>query len=252
MDTTGTLHDCSLLIKDVTKRFGPVHAVRGVSLALPPGEITGLLGPNGAGKTTLIRLCAGWLEPDAGTITILGQSSPATNRRARARMGVVSRDATINPALRVQEVLALQATLYGLLGSARRAACARALDEFQLSSVAHRVVAALSTGMYQRLAIASALLHAPALVLMDEPSTGLDPDVRLHVWDCLDTMRARGTTVLLTTHYLEEAAHLCPTVHIMARGVIVTQVTTGRAANAAATLQKAYLAAVRDQPEPLV
>ena len=237
-----------LCLRELSKRFGATQAVRAVNLTLPRGEIAGLLGPNGAGKTTLIRLCAGWLEPDAGEILIDGLAAPAVNRRARSRLGVVSRDMAFQPAFNVREVLWLQATLYGLRGAARREACDHAIATYRLGDVARRLVSVISTGMYQRLAIAAALLHAPSLVLMDEPTTGLDPDVRLHIWDCLEAVRARGTTVLLSTHYLEEAARLCRTVHLMVQGRVAATVATEHGSDGAARLEREYLRVVNTPP----
>ena len=232
------------------KRFGAFWAVRSISLALQPGTITGLLGPNGAGKTTLIRMCAGLLRPDTGCVTIAGEEQAPDNLRARARLGVVSADAPPMGELTVAQVLRLQGTLYGVRGAALQTACRTAADEYCLNDFLGRRVRVLSTGMRQRVAIACAMLHAPDVLLLDEPTVGLDPDVRAHIWECIRTLAQRGVTVLFTTHYLEEAARLCSIAHLIVRGALAMSIAPDAMDGSGARLERAYLDAVQQEPAP--
>jgi len=236
-----------LATHDLGKRFGTLWAVRGIQLALQPGSITGLLGPNGAGKTTLIRLCAGLLRPDAGHVSVAGEQQTPANLHARARLGVVSVDAPLTGELTVMHMLRLQGVLYGLYGAHLRAACARAVDEFCLGEFQHRRISVLSTGMRQRAAIASAMLHQPELLLLDEPTVGLDPDVRRHIWDCLRAVAQRGVAILFTTHYLEEAARLCQLVHLIVRGTVVMSIAPAEMDGSAERFEREYLRIVQQE-----
>ncbi|MCX7002956.1 MAG: ABC transporter ATP-binding protein [bacterium] len=218
-----------LATHDLGKRFGALWAVRGIQLTLQSGSITGLLGPNGAGKTTLIRLCAGLLRPDAGHVSVAGVAAPLTGE------------------LTVMHMLRLQGVLYGLHGAHLRAACARAVDEFCLGEFQHRRISVLSTGMRQRAAIASAMLHQPELLLLDEPTVGLDPDVRRHIWDCLRAVAQRGVAILFTTHYLEEAARLCQLVHLIVRGTVVMSIAPADMDGSAERFEREYLRIVQQE-----
>lgn len=233
-----------LAVNAVSKGFGRIRANRDISLAVAGGEICGLLGPNGAGKTTLIRQCAGWLEPDAGTITLRGIRQTSTERRTRRIMGIVSADAPLYPELTVREALTLQGTLYELSGRKLRTAVEQALANYQTEPFADRQIGKLSTGMRQRVAIAAALLHQPAVVLLDEPTAGLDPEIRQEIWAGLRQAAAGGTALILTTHYLEEAARLCSHIHLLINGTIAVSLRAGERGHSADELEQAYLQAV--------
>jgi ABC-type multidrug transport system ATPase subunit len=238
-----------LSIKNVSKTYGQIHANDHISLEISRGTITGLLGPNGAGKTTLIRICAGLLQPDEGTVLIDGIQQSLTSLQARARFGIVSKDVSFYKELTVEETLQLQATLYGLHGDQRRHVLQQALEEYRLSDFSRRRIGVLSTGMLQRVAIAAAMLHKPVLLLLDEPTIGLDPEVRQHIWDCLLLLRSHGVAMLLTTHYLEEAAALCDTVNLLIDGSIAMTMTPSTDNDAADLLKQKYLSAVQHEQQ---
>ncbi len=237
-----------LAIRRVSKRYGTLWANRQVSLNVQAGTIIGLLGPNGAGKTTLIRVCAGWLTPDEGDVVIAGHRQSLTAIAARAHLGVVSRDAPLCEELTVAETLFLRATLCGVAAAARTDVCRAAIDEYRLATFARRRIGVLSTGMLQRVAIACAMVHSPAVLLLDEPTVGLDPEIRRHIWECLVRLKERGVALLLTTHYLEEAARLCDEVHLMIRGAIAFSIQPDAMDGSAARLERAYLHAVAHEP----
>jgi len=241
MDTAADAH---LVIHSVSKRFGSLWANRTISLSVRGGEICGLLGPNGAGKTTLIRQCAGWLEPDEGSITIQGIRQTARERRTRRQLGIVSHDAPLYRELTVREALVLQGTLYELSGRQLRETIAEALLQYHIEQFADRRIENLSTGMLQRVAIACAMLHRPAVLLLDEPTVGLDPEVRQYIWGCLHAAAHAGAALILTTHYLEEAAHLCNTIHLLVDGEIAVSLSPGEDGHTAAELEQAYQRAV--------
>ncbi|GEM_PF-254290 len=237
-----------LCIDRVEKHYGAIKAVRALSLAVPAGAIVGLLGPNGAGKTTLIRMCAGWLDADAGGVFVGGVRQDTGALAPRRLLGVVSRDAPLLDELSVTETLRLHALLHGMHGAHAAAACAQALEEYRLQAFARRRIGVLSTGMRQRVAIACALLHRPAVLLLDEPTLGLDPDVRRHIWDCLQAAARRGVAMLLATHYFDEAATLCQTVHVLRDGAITLSLAPGANPDTARQLERAYLDALSTGP----
>ncbi len=226
--TTTTPTATALQLRDIGKRYDGRWVVHAVTLAVPAGEIVGMLGHNGAGKSTVIRACAGWLCLDHGRVEVNGRIISASDLAARAALGVVSRDTPLYAFLRVREMVLFQASLQGMAASAGAAACARVLALCQLDAVAAQRISTLSSGMYQRVLLACALVHTPAVLLLDEPTTGLDPTVRQHVWAILRTLAAQGCAVLLTTHYLEEAAQVCDAVYVLDHGV-VTQTMRGAA-----------------------
>jgi ABC-type multidrug transport system ATPase subunit len=236
--------DAYLVIQSVSKKFGSICANRTISLTVHAGEICGLLGPNGAGKTTLIRQCAGWLEPDEGTITILGVRQTANERRTRRRLGIISHDAPLYRELTVREALVLQGTLYELSGQALRDAVSDAITRYHIEQFANRRIEKLSTGMRQRVMIASAMLHKPAVLLLDEPTVGLDPEIRQYIWSCLHAAADAGAALILTTHYLEEAANLCQKVHLLVDGAIAVSLSPGKDGHTAHQLEQAYQQAV--------
>lgn len=207
------------------KDFGEVRALDGLDLHVPRGGTFGLLGPNGAGKSTLMRLLMGTAVASAGSVQVLGLPLPASSREVRARAGFVPQADNLDDELTCAENLAVFARLYGVRRRERAAAVQRGLAFARLSDRAESLTSALSGGMRRRLLIARALLHQPELVLMDEPTVGLDPQVRQELWSQIDAIRAGGATVVLTTHYIEEAERLCNEVaiidhgHLLARGV---------------------------------
>ena len=238
-----------LSIRDVSKRYGSLWANRDVTFEVFPRMIVGLLGPNGAGKTTLIRVCAGLLQPDSGTVTIDGLRQSLTELHTRSRFGIVSQDVPFHKDLTVEETLLMQATLYGLHGDARKDVCSEAIENYRMTEFARRRIGVLSTGMSQRVAIACAMLHKPKLLLLDEPTVGLDPEVRHHIWQCLKELEAQGVAMLLTTHYLEEAAHLCRTVHLLLDGSIAMSMNPRAEDGTGQILEREYLRAVHRENE---
>ncbi len=242
-----SLSPAALLIREVTKRFGRHPANDRVSLAVEAGQLVGLLGPNGAGKTTLIRICAGWLAPDAGVVELAGARQSLTSRAARRGLGVVSDDAPLYGELTVDETLAYWATLHGLDRAAARRAGAEARGLYLLDEFRRQRVGRLSSGQRQRVRIACALLANPAVLLLDEPTAGLDPATRRHTWELLRQAAARGVAVLMSTHNLEEAAHLCCAVHLLRGGRIVSRRDLAADPATAAGLEQEYLAALADE-----
>jgi lipooligosaccharide transport system ATP-binding protein len=207
----------------VVKRFGSLTAIDRLELAIPTGVCFGLLGPNGAGKSTLMRTLTGQAVPDAGDIEVLGMAMPARSKDIRARCGVVPQVDNLDDELTVAENLAVSARLYGIPRADRPAAIARGLAMAMLQDRPNTIAEHLSGGMRRRLLIARGLMHRPELVLLDEPTVGLDPQVRQQLWSQIGAIRREGATVVLTTHYIEEAERLSDEVAIMHRGRIVAQ-----------------------------
>jgi lipooligosaccharide transport system ATP-binding protein len=212
-------------IRGVVKRYGPITAVDGLDLSVPEGTCVGLLGPNGAGKSTTMRMLTAQTIADAGEIEILGLPMPQRSKQARTTMGVVPQLDNLDIALTVEENLRVFAHLYGLSRQERAPAVERALSIANLTDRRDTKVDKLSGGMRRRLLIARALVHRPRLVLLDEPTVGLDPQVRQELWGLIDGLRREGTSVLMSTHYIEEAARLADTVTIMAQGEAVASGT---------------------------
>ncbi|MEV6298155.1 ATP-binding cassette domain-containing protein [Actinoplanes sp. NPDC051861] len=214
------------LRKSFKTRRGPaVEAVRGIDLDVAEGEIFGFLGPNGAGKTTTLRMLATLIEPDGGQATIAGADLRREPGEVRRRIGYVAQGgATWDDSTAVEE-LVLQARLYGVSKSEARARATRVLDAFQLSEYADRKAKTYSGGQRRRVDIALGIIHEPRLLFLDEPTTGLDPQSRAHMWDEIRRLRDEGMTVFITTHYLEEADALCDRISIMDHGEIVASGT---------------------------
>ncbi len=200
-------------------REGPKEALKNVSLAIPRGSFFGLLGPNGAGKSTLINILAGLVIKTSGTARIWGFDIDRETRRARSAIGVVPQELNIDPFFTPRELLDLQAGLYGVPKSRRRTD--EILAAVGLSDKAHAYARSLSGGMRRRLLVAKAMVHAPPVLVLDEPTAGVDVDLRRQLWTYVKTLNARGTTVLLTTHYLEEAQALCDTIAIINHGRLI-------------------------------
>jgi lipooligosaccharide transport system ATP-binding protein len=212
-------------LRGVVKRFGSIAAVDGLDLEVPTGICLGLLGPNGAGKSTTMRMLTGQALPTQGSITLLGHRLPAASKQARMAMGVVPQLDNLDVELTCRQILAIFARLYRVPRDERDAAVARALSIANLGGRADTVVRDLSGGMRRRLLVARALIHRPRLVLLDEPTVGLDPQVRQELWTLIDGLRADGVTVLMSTHYIEEAERLADTVAVMSAGRIIAQGT---------------------------
>jgi lipooligosaccharide transport system ATP-binding protein len=210
----------------LTKQYGDRLAVNGVAFAVAPGECLGFLGPNGAGKTTTIKMVTCLVPPTSGTLRVLGlPMAPENHRGIKARLGVVQQEESLDPDLTVEKNLTVYASYFGIAG---RAAAERAATLVRFAELADRRQArikSLSGGMKRRLMLARALLNDPTLLVLDEPTTGLDPQARRLVWDRIRTLKRDGTTILLTTHYMEEAAQLCDRLIIMDEGRIVAEGT---------------------------
>jgi lipooligosaccharide transport system ATP-binding protein len=215
----------AIRLRGVVKRFGAITAVAGLDLDVPEGTCVGLLGPNGAGKSTTMRLLTAQAVADEGTLEVLGFPLPRESKKARALMGVTPQLDNLDTTLTVEQNLLVFSYLYRVPRGERRAAIERALDIAHLADRRTAKVDELSGGMRRRLLIARALIHRPRLVLLDEPTVGLDPQVRQELWALIDRLRSEGTSILMSTHYIEEAQRLADTVTVMAKG---RAVATGR------------------------
>ncbi|MES0834913.1 ABC transporter ATP-binding protein [Nocardiopsis tropica] len=215
----------ALLLRGVVKRFGTLTAVDGLDLEVPQGVVLGLLGPNGAGKSTTMKMLTAQSLADEGEIRILGHPIPAESKWARARMGVVPQHDNLDEELTVEQNLRMFSFLYRVPRARRKEAVARAMRLAQLGDRGDTLVDDLSGGMRRRLLIVRALLHRPELVLMDEPTVGLDPQVRQDLWGVISALRDEGVTVLMSTHYIEEAERLSDEVALMAKGAVVERGT---------------------------
>ncbi len=213
----------AIKVTAVVKRYGAVTAVDGLDLDVAQGSCLGLLGPNGAGKSTTMRMLTGQSRPDSGEIEVLGFRIPAESKHARALMGVVPQQDSLDVELTARQNLAVFARLYRVPAGERRAAVDAALKLAQLTDRADAKVDELSGGMRRRLLIARGLVHQPQLVLLDEPTVGLDPQVRQELWGLIDGLRRRGTTVLMSTHYIEEAERLADDVAVMSHGRVIAR-----------------------------
>ncbi len=209
----------------VSKRFGAIEAVAGLDLVVPAGVCFGLLGPNGAGKSTTMRMLTAQTLADKGRIEVLGYHLPAESKAARMVMGVVPQLDNLDVELTCRQILGVFARLYRLPRGERAAAVEQALSIANLEARADTIVRDLSGGMRRRLLVARGLIHRPQLVLLDEPTVGLDPQVRQELWSLIDGLRAEGVTVLMSTHYIEEAERLADTVAVMSAGRIIAQGT---------------------------
>jgi len=208
-------------LRDVVKTFGPITAVDGLELDVPAGICLGLLGPNGAGKSTTMRLLTGQAIADSGSIRVLDHTLPAEAKEARAEMGVVPQLDNLDVDVTVEDNLAVFARLYRVRDVG--AAVDRALGLARLTDRRRDAVDELSGGMRRRLLLARGLVHDPRLVLLDEPTVGLDPQIRTQIWSLVDNLRSRGATILMSTHYIEEADRLADEVAVMAAGKVVAR-----------------------------
>jgi lipooligosaccharide transport system ATP-binding protein len=208
-------------LSGVKKSFGPVQAVNGLDLDVPEGICLGLLGPNGAGKSTTMRLLTGQAVADEGSLRVLGYELPQDSKQARLNMGVVPQLDNLDIDVTVEQNLAVYARLYRVPDVDD--AVTRALEIARLSDRRDYEVDRLSGGMRRRLLLARGLVHEPRLLLLDEPTVGLDPQIRTELWSLIDSLRSRGTTILMSTHYIEEAERLADEVAVMAEGRIIAR-----------------------------
>jgi lipooligosaccharide transport system ATP-binding protein len=215
----------AISLRGVVKRYGEIVAVNGLDLEVPPGICFGLLGPNGAGKSTTMRMLTAQTIADEGELSVLGYRLPRESKQSRLEMGVVPQLDNLDVELTCRQILTVYARLYRVPRGERPAAVARALRIANLTPRADTIVRDLSGGMRRRLLVARGLIHQPRLVLLDEPTVGLDPQVRQELWSLIDELRSSGVTALMSTHYIEEAERLADTVAVMDHGKIVAQGT---------------------------
>ena len=243
-ETSGPAVQAEGLVKEYRSRTGVVEAVRGVDLTVQQGEVFGFLGPNGAGKSTTVKMLTTLLSITSGTGRVAGVDVTADPDEARRKIGVALQEAGLDPRQSGRELLVLQGRLFGLSAAEAAARTDELLELVELQDAADRRIKGYSGGMKRRLDLASALVHEPEVLFLDEPTTGLDPASRLTVWDEVRRINGRGTTVFLTTQYLEEADQLCHRLAIIDGGKIVREGTPAQL--------KADLRARRggDGPEP--
>jgi ABC-2 type transport system ATP-binding protein len=206
-------------VRQVEKRFGDVRALAGVSLEVQPGEFFALLGPNGAGKTTLISALGGLTLPDSGSLAVMGHDVASDFRAARRAVGIVPQEIVFDPFFTVRETLRIQSGYFGLRNNDRWVD--ELLERLGLASKAHANMRSLSGGMKRRVMVAQALVHRPPVIVLDEPTAGVDVELRQTLWAFIRGLNEAGHTIVLTTHYLEEAQQLCTRIAMMRDGRIV-------------------------------
>lgn len=211
-------------IQQVAKNFGSLRALDGVSLDIGEGEFFGLLGPNGAGKTTLISCLAGLVRPDAGSLTVMGCDVRADYREARRRLGVVPQELVFDPFFSVRETLRIQSGYFGCRNNDDW--IDEILESLDLTAKADTNMRRLSGGMKRRVLVAQALVHKPPVIVLDEPTAGVDVELRQGLWHFVQRLNREGHTVILTTHYLEEAEALCGRIAMLKQGRVVALDTT--------------------------
>ncbi len=237
----------ALQIADLTKRYPTgTEALRGVSLEIEAGEFFGLLGPNGAGKSTLIHCATGLARPTAGTIRVFGHDVVEDGSQARLAVGLAPQDVNLDWFLTAAETLDYHGGYFGMPRKERRERTKELLDAFSLTTKKDERTRTLSGGMKRRLILARALMHRPRLLILDEPTAGVDVELRLELWQYVQRINAEGTTILLTTHYLEEAEQLCDRIAFINGGRIVAEGTNQELAAEfdVASLEDAYLTLV--------
>ena len=213
-------------VRDVRKRYGEVTALDGVSLRVEEGEFFALLGPNGAGKTTLISALGGLVRADSGTLAVLGRDVAAGFRESRRLLGIVPQEIVFDPFFSVRETLRLQSGYFGLRDNDRW--IDELLDRLALAAKAGANMRSLSGGMKRRVMVAQALVHRPPVIVLDEPTAGVDVELRQTLWEFIRELNRAGHTIVLTTHYLEEAQELCSRIAMMKAGRIVALDSTER------------------------
>jgi ABC-2 type transport system ATP-binding protein len=214
-----------LEVKDITKSYGKLIAVAGASFRADRGETIGLLGPNGAGKTTTVSIIAGLLSPDSGEVLIDGKPVKSDTDPVKRKIGLVPQDMALYDQLSARDNLTFFAALYSISGAKAKLAISEALDLVKLSDRAGDKVITFSGGMKRRLNLAAALLHDPQILLLDEPTVGVDPQSRNAIFDNLEVLKKRGKTLIYTTHYMEEAERLCDRIVIIDHGKVVANDT---------------------------
>ena len=208
----------ALSVDSLRKTYGGTEVVAGLSFAVEAGRCFGLLGPNGAGKTTTLRLCLGLTAPDSGAVSLNGYTIPADAQKARARVGVVPQFDNLDPDFTCAENLLVFGRYFGMKDAAIRARIPELLEFASLGSKADARISSLSGGMKRRLTLARALVNDPDIVFLDEPTTGLDPQARHLIWDRLKQLKSAGKTLILTTHFMDEAERLCDTLIVIDHG----------------------------------
>jgi ABC-2 type transport system ATP-binding protein len=239
--------DKALHIVDLAKRYPTgVEALRGVSVDIEPGEIYGLLGPNGAGKSTLIHCTTGLAQPTGGSIQIFGHDAINDYAEARQAVGLAPQEVNLDWFLTAEETLDFHGGYFGMPKRERRERTKELLETFSLTEKADERTRTLSGGMKRRLILARALMHRPRLLILDEPTAGVDIELRLELWHYVQKINQEGTTILLTTHYLEEADQLCDRIAFIAGGEIAAEGTSEDLSErfGVANLEDAYLALV--------
>jgi ABC-2 type transport system ATP-binding protein len=214
----------AVAVRGVEKRFGAVQALRGLSLEVRRGEFFGLLGPNGAGKTTLISALGGLIVPDAGSLSVMGHDVRADFREARRALGIVPQEIVFDPFFTVRETLEIQSGYFGLRRNG--AWIDELLERLALAHKSNANMRSLSGGMKRRVMVAQALVHRPPVIVLDEPTAGVDVELRQTLWGFIRSLNAAGHTIVLTTHYLEEAQQLCSRIAMMRDGRIVAMDST--------------------------
>ncbi len=228
-------------IVDVVKHFGPLKALAGVSLDIGQGEFFGLLGPNGAGKTTLISTLAGLLRPDSGALKVMGHDVVSDFRAARRLLGVVPQELVFDPFFNVRETLRIQSGYFGIRKNDDW--IDEILANLDLTAKADTNMRRLSGGMKRRVLVAQALVHKPPVIVLDEPTAGVDVELRQGLWQFIRRLNAEGHAIVLTTHYLEEAEALCKRIALMKQGRVVALDTTANllAGHPGASLEDVFI-----------
>ena len=233
----------TVVAKNLIKDYGEFRAVKGVDFNIKSGEAFGFLGPNGAGKTTVMSILYCMMPPTSGEVTVLGMDVTKKTSLIKAREGVMPQDDNLDPDLSALENLIVYARYFHIHPSVSKPKALEMLEFLDLTDWADTNITKLSGGMRRKLLLARALMNDPELIILDEPTTGMDPHSRIAVWNVMDTIKAEGRTIILTTHYMEEADRLCDRVAIMDRGLIVALDTPGNLKEAvgAGNLEEVYL-----------
>jgi ABC-2 type transport system ATP-binding protein len=235
----------AIRIAALTKRYGSLQALAGIDLDIAQGEFFGLLGPNGAGKTTLISALAGLVRADSGTLEVMGHNVVTDYRNARLKLGVVPQELVFDPFFTVREILRYQSGYYGIRGNDKW--IEEVLSRLDLLPKANANMRTLSGGMKRRALVAQALVHRPPVIVLDEPTAGVDVELRQGLWQFIKELNAEGHTIVLTTHYLEEAEELCGRIAMMKTGRIVALDTTANLLSrfAAHSLEEMFMEVIR-------
>jgi ABC-2 type transport system ATP-binding protein len=240
----------ALEVRDLVKRYpNGMEALKSVSLEIGDGEFFGLLGPNGAGKSTMIHCITGLARPSSGTVQVFGHDAVNHYRAAREAVGLAPQEINLDIFLTLEETLDLHGGYFGMNKAARRERTAELLEVFSLTSKRHDRTRTLSGGMKRRLTLARALMHRPRLLILDEPTAGVDIELRLELWQYIEKINREGTSVMLTTHYLEEAERLCDRIAFINNGEIAAHGTLAEISDqyGTSTLEGAYLELVGRQ-----